>query len=97
MKFEASISAANSVRVSSGAEQVTVWLSPELVSFERRLTLMLNGRRIVAPKPSLSVLLEDARTRGDRQHPFWAKVTNLGGPARPLAARWALSSAASRS
>jgi len=89
MKFEASISASNNVRVSTGAEQVTVWLSPELVSFERRMTLLLNGRRIVAPKPSLSVLLEDARTRGDRQHPFWAKVTNLGGPARPMAARGA--------
>jgi hypothetical protein len=25
-------------------------------------------------KPELSVLLEDARTRAERQHPFWAKV-----------------------
>jgi len=25
-------------------------------------------------KPTMSVLLEDARTRAERQHPFWAKV-----------------------
>ena len=29
-------------------------------------------------KPDLNVMLEDARTRGDRQHPFWAKVTVPG-------------------
>jgi hypothetical protein len=25
-------------------------------------------------QPDLKVLLEDVRTRGDRLHPFWAKV-----------------------
>jgi predicted esterase len=77
MKFEAAITATNGVRVSTGAAQVTVWLSPELVNFDQRLTLLLNGRRVAAPDPSLEVLLEDVRTRGDRQHPFWAKVSNL--------------------
>jgi hypothetical protein len=24
-------------------------------------------------EPDLRVMLEDARTRGDRQHPFWAR------------------------
>ena len=28
-------------------------------------------------EPSLEVLLEDARARGDRKHPFWAKVESL--------------------
>ena len=28
----------------------------------------------VEVKPTMSVLLEDARTRAERQHPFWAKV-----------------------
>jgi hypothetical protein len=26
--------------------------------------------------PNIETLLEDVRTRGDRQHPFWAKVEN---------------------
>ena len=25
-------------------------------------------------KPSVETMLEDLRVRGDRQHPFWAKV-----------------------
>lgn len=27
-------------------------------------------------EPDLETLLEDVRTRGDREHPFWAKVEN---------------------
>ena len=43
-----------------------------------RVNLMLGGRRANgAPttiKPSVETMLEDLRVRGDRQHPFWAKV-----------------------
>ena len=35
--------------------------------------LIINGRTRTDIKPSASVLLEDVRTRADRQHPFWAK------------------------
>jgi hypothetical protein len=39
----------------------------------------VNGRTI-SPRdrmvrPDVSVLLEDVRTRADRQHPFWAKLS----------------------
>ncbi len=47
------------------------------MSFDRPITIKLNESRLSAkqqPKPSLEVMLEDVRTRGDRQHPFWAKV-----------------------
>ena len=70
----------NKLMVVSRAEQTTVWLSPELVDFTQPLVVELNNRsisprdRIV--KPDLGVLLEDARTRADRQHPFWAKLSN---------------------
>ena len=40
----------------------------------RRVTI--NGRAQRNIQPSASTLLEDVRTRGDRQHPFWAKVEN---------------------
>ena len=71
-------SRANGVNVSMHAAKVTVWLSPEWVSFERPISVVVNESRIAggkgAIKPSIRVILEDARTRGDRQHPFWAKV-----------------------
>jgi pimeloyl-ACP methyl ester carboxylesterase len=70
---------ANKVTVSIQAERVTVWLAPELVDFNKPLVVEVNNRAI-SPRdrfvrPDLNVLLEDARTRADRQHPFWAKVS----------------------
>jgi pimeloyl-ACP methyl ester carboxylesterase len=62
----------------NNSRSVTVWLSPELVKFEDPLGVELNGRpmsRERFARPDINVLLEDARTRADRQHPFWAKLT----------------------
>jgi hypothetical protein len=69
----------NKVDVTVQAETVTVWLSPELVDLTEPLVVEVNNRSI-GPRdrlvrPDLNVLLEDARTRGDRQHPFWAKLS----------------------
>ena len=47
-----------------------------MVNFEDRVTVTINGRRQLNIEPDLETLLEDVRTRGDRQHPFWAKVSN---------------------
>lgn len=58
--------------------ETTVWLGPELVDFKKPITVELKGRRMTPPgaeiRPNMNVLLEDARTRAERQHPFWAKV-----------------------
>ncbi len=68
------------VTLRTGAERATVWLSPDMVDFTQRVGVSINGRsygqRI---EPSAQVLLEDARTRGDRQHPFWARVDDSSG------------------
>ncbi len=70
----------NKVTVKLQADKVTVWLSPDLVDF----TSAARGRSEQPPRspratamvrPDLSVLLEDVRTRADRQHPFWAKLS----------------------
>jgi hypothetical protein len=71
--------ATNKVTVTLQASKVTVWLSPDLVDFGQPLVVEVNGRSI-SPRdrivrPDVSVLLEDVRTRADRQHPFWAKLS----------------------
>ncbi len=83
----------NTIYVTTGADRVTVWLTPEMVDFDKPVSLTVNGRRVNMPlperrgddggrgsgrnrfvEPDLEVILEDVRTRGDRQHPFWVKV-----------------------
>jgi hypothetical protein len=76
--FDGKVLANKSINATARAEKATVWLSPELVDFEQQLVVEINNRA-VSPRdrfvrPDLMVLLEDARTRADRQHPFWAKV-----------------------
>ena len=62
---------------------MTVWLSPEMLDFERRVNIVVNSQRVHASdrfvKPDLETLLEDVYGRGDRQHPFWAKVEKPTG------------------
>ncbi len=62
------------VNVKSPSGKTTVWLSPEFVNFEAKVAVTINGRRQTNVTPSIGVLLEDVRTRSDRQHPFWAKA-----------------------
>ena len=75
MTTEAKVMATNGVRVDSGAAKATIYLSPDIVDFSKRITVNFKGRNeggdIV---PSAETMLEDVRTRADRQHPFWAKV-----------------------
>lgn len=62
------------VTVRSAARRVSIWLTPQLVDFDKNIRIKINGIRIAAPTPSVSVMLEDVRTRGDRLHPFWARA-----------------------
>ncbi len=65
----------NVVRITCGATKVTVWLSPEMVDFSKKIIVNINGKPVKGPfEPKLVDLLEDVRLRGDRQHPFWLKV-----------------------
>ena len=74
----AQATASNSLVIKTGAKKTTIWLSPDLIDFRHKLSIMVNGgrARLAGPgiEPSLRVMLEDARTRADRKHPFWAKV-----------------------
>lgn len=72
------ILATNGLSVSARAGSVVVWVSPEMLNLEDRVIITVNGRRVNSPdrtlRPDLRTLLEDARTRADRLHPFWAKI-----------------------
>ncbi len=76
------ISNNNTVRIQSGAKETIVWLSPEMVDFNQPISIRSGGRNIrfnaEDALPNTEILLEDARTRGDRIHPFWAKVVVPG-------------------
>jgi hypothetical protein len=74
-KLKASILPTNGVSVDSSGRNVTVWLSPEMVDFNARPKVTFRGKQEFKIQPDLGVLLEDVRTRSDRQHPFWAKVS----------------------
>jgi predicted esterase len=77
--FSSELTASGKLRVTAhNSERVTVWLSPELVKFGEPIVVELNNKPMSRERmiqPDLGVLLEDARTRADRQHPFWAKLT----------------------
>ncbi len=77
VETKASVTATNGLRVMTGAGDVRIWLSPEIVDLTQRVSIIVNGHRLtgdVSTEPKLDVFLEDARTRADRQHPFWARV-----------------------
>lgn len=70
----------NRITLRTGAEQATVWLSPEMVDFSQRVVVTINGRSYgQGVEPRAEVLLEDVRTRGDRQYPFWTRVDGSSG------------------
>ncbi|MEX2316080.1 MAG: peptidase [Pirellulales bacterium] len=77
-QMQANLTPTGKLIVTARTEGATVWLSPELVKFDQPLVVELNGRPMSRERfvrPDVMVLLEDARTRADRQHPFWAKLT----------------------
>ena len=79
IQIKGTILANNSLYLRTGTSRGTVWLAPQMIDFKTRANISVNGRRVNSNqgpviKPSVQTLLEDVRTRGDRQHPFWAKI-----------------------
>jgi hypothetical protein len=74
LQVDAKIMPNNFLRVQTAANQATIWLAPELVDFNETVRLSYSGNHRVDPEPDLLVLLDDVRTRGDRQHPFWDRI-----------------------
>jgi len=66
----------NVVYLRSGADRHSLWFAPEFADYEKRLTIRQGGRIRFNDflKPSIAVLLEDLRTRGDREMLFTSRV-----------------------
>lgn len=77
-KLKGVISTTNTIIARTGADRTVIWLAPEMVDFDKPKTISVDGRRFKESqdsiRPNLETLLEDVRTRGERHHPFWAKV-----------------------
>ena len=66
----------NVLQIRSGADRHTIWLNPDLIDFEKRVSVRFKGRRQLNDfvRPDMEALLEDLRVRGDRQRLFWTKL-----------------------
>ena len=62
----------------SAGAGATLWLAPEYYDFDGTIEIGTRGFK-GSVKPSTSTILNDVRRRGDRQHPFWARVDEQGG------------------
>ena len=73
----------NGLVVKTGSSQVSIWISPRMLDFEKRANIQVNGRSLNTAnrfiQPDLRTILEDVRTRGDRQNPFWLKLDMTTG------------------
>jgi hypothetical protein len=72
--------ATNTVSVTTKPQvaHVQIFLTPEMIDFRSKVSVKVNGKDYHPPngvvEPSIEVMLEDARTRGDRIHPFWVML-----------------------
>jgi pimeloyl-ACP methyl ester carboxylesterase len=72
--------ATNTLRIDTGAERARLWLSPDVIDLGGKITMTVNGRsRTYSVDPDVRTILDDVRTRADRQHPFWTRVDLVTG------------------
>lgn len=75
IKTSARVVESNRITVTPRSGKVTIWLAPKIVQFDKPFGIVVEGRELRQDfKPSIEVILEDVRTRADRQNPFWAKA-----------------------
>jgi hypothetical protein len=77
--LNAQVNTNNGLRVTCNqALKISVWLAPEIVHFELPTDITINGKKVPLQNgyaaPNLRHILDDVRTRHDRQHPFWLRL-----------------------
>lgn len=75
------IERANRIKISTKGRfsrlNPVIYLTPEMIRFNQRIEIEFDNKKIHPygfVEPDLRVILEDARTRKDRQHPFWVML-----------------------
>ncbi len=76
MQLAVRITPGNTLYLRSGAGRHTLWLTPELVDFDQRLTVRKGSRQLFNDfvKPDIAAILDDFRIRADRQRLYWARL-----------------------
>ena len=76
LRLKAKVTVGNSIHVNSASRSTTLWLSPELVDFEKRVKVTVNGRRGKSRflAPSISDMVDDFRRRADREKLYWVRL-----------------------
>ena len=76
MTIDVKSTPANTIFLSSGASQHTIWLSPQNIDFEKRIIVRIKAvqRFNDFVRPDMGTMLEDLRLRGDRETMFWARL-----------------------
>jgi predicted esterase len=76
LEIEGEFNEKNFLRITAPGK-ATIWLSPDVMNFSQPMQIILNGKSLIDKKmasPSIKVLLEDVRKRGERRHPFWVML-----------------------
>jgi len=70
------ITPGGTIYVVNPGRRSTLWLTPELIGFDKRLTIHVNStvRYRDFAQPDVAATLERLAITGDRQRPVWAKV-----------------------
>ena len=64
------MTAGNTVHVRATADKVIVWLTPEMVDFEKPLTVKINSRKMKLPRPDDSDKSPSERRRSSASPRF---------------------------
>jgi enterochelin esterase-like enzyme len=77
MGLKVKVTSGNTIIISrSAAKRITLFLSPEIVDFEKKVIVKIRTRNRYNDflDHDISVMLDDFRLRGDRQKLYWAKL-----------------------
>ena len=76
MPISGKVSPGGTIYVTHPGKTTSLWFSPEMVDFDARVRVHVNGDEQFNGqlKPSVEALLEDLRTRADRKRLFWTRL-----------------------
>jgi hypothetical protein len=76
MTLEGKVTEGNGIYITSPSDKHTLWLMPGLIDYEKKVVVRHRGRQKFTDlvQPELMTILDDLRTRGDRQRVFQTKI-----------------------